>query len=126
MSVDYFVDSVERVVKVVEPVFAIVAAALVSLDAFVFFTTVIREVRLVCHSRKVEIVMKSYLFKDHDLRFAARQLSNKRFPAQPLTSCYISQLCLLIEDVVISSLHLLGIICPMYSHKILITLTSAG
>jgi palmitoyltransferase len=44
MSVDYFVDSVERVVKVVEPVFAIVAAALVSLDAFVFFTTVIREV----------------------------------------------------------------------------------
>ncbi len=43
-SLDALLDSVERCVKVTEPLYALLAATLVLLDAFVFFTTVISEV----------------------------------------------------------------------------------
>ena len=45
-SLDYCLDSVERCVKVTEPAYAALAAVLVLGDAFVFFTTVIHEVRI--------------------------------------------------------------------------------
>ena len=45
-SLDYCLDSVERCVKVTEPGYAALAAVLVLGDAFVFFTTVIHEVRI--------------------------------------------------------------------------------
>ena len=45
-SLDYCLDSVERCVKVTEPGYAALAAVLVLGDAFVFFTTVIHEVRV--------------------------------------------------------------------------------
>ncbi len=44
LDLDFWLDSLERVVKVIEPVYFVLAAALVSIDAYVFFTTVMREV----------------------------------------------------------------------------------
>ena len=43
-SVDGCIESVERCVKIYEPVYAVLAATLVLCDAYVFFTTVINEV----------------------------------------------------------------------------------
>ena len=63
-SLDYCLDSVERCVKVTEPGYAALAAVLVLGDAFVFFTTVIHEVRIL-HPLPTPIQCKQCLGLSH-------------------------------------------------------------